>query len=619
MQRSRLVWPLGLALSLSGCAGISQNLVARPTDGSRPTSRLLAWRDRQAPQTAPASKPTTTTPSTSNSDEESNTGSMAATSPARASGEPAPPSSRFLGRSARVFPGLGRWTGGSQAKAELVHPAGNDVWADWARRNAQAKAQGTRNRERAVEHSTETVVAERPEAVTEAEDAILPVALQVGTHAPIGRPRLASPPSMSRPRAGAPAESDPETLPATLPDAVEADQGDGVKRTSAEEVASPLTYQPPAPDQPAQAPSPRTAPPPRPKPSTAPETAPEAAPKPATAPEPNAPVAANPAATPETAPTPAAEPAAAMPTPTIPATESPASTEPTPAPQSQDVAPTPQIAAAAPAAPGKIKPMAAPAAAKKTLPAAAAPAIPALPTKSLPAAVAPSAPAKVAPSGVAPSPQGHVPSHKKPLLLAKIHQWKMAKLKLKPTVFAAPAPPKALTPAPASPVSPQAQAMSGYTYAGGYLSSIPLYPTSYYTHPGADTSAGAARRYPPPTTPVGPTDIHVATASATATAAVTVTKPGQWTAAVPKPASAVKGPRISLFSRFSSWARGDEIEVDRHPLNCKCGDHPRVVPGAPASSLPVSPSIPAESGNLSKAGESVERVATERLDEASQR
>ncbi len=603
MQRSRLFWSFGLAVSLSGCAGISQNLVARPTDGSRPTSRLLAWRDRQAPQTAPASKPTLTTPSTS--DEGSNPGSMAATTPARASGEPATSSSRLLGRSARVFPGLGRSIGGNQAKAELVHPAGNDVWADWARMNAQAKAQGTRNRERSVEPSTETVIAQRQEAVTEAEDAILPVALQVGTQAPIGRPRLESPPSMPRPRAGAPAESDPETLPATLPDAVEADEGDGVKRTSAEDVASPLTYQPPAPD---QAPSPRTAPPPRPKPSTAPETAPEAAPKPATAPEPNLPAAANPAPTPETAPAPVAEPAAATePAATPTPTEAPASTEPTAAPQSPVVAPSPQIAAAAPAAPGKVKPMAAPAAAKKTLPAAAAPTLPALPGKTLPAAVAPSGPAKLAPAGVAPSPQGHVPSHKKPSLLAKIHHWKMAKLK--PTVFAAPAPPKASTLAPAPPVSPQAQAMSGYTYAGGYLSSTPLYPTSYYTNPGADS----ARRYLLTTTPVGPTDINVATASAT------VTKPGQWTAADAKPVSVVKGPRISLFSRFSSWARGDEIEVDRHPLNCRCGDHPRVVPGAPASSLPVSPSIPAESGNLSKAGESVERVATERLDEASQR
>ena len=654
MQGKRFVWSVWLALSLSGCAGTSQNLASRSTGQARPSLRLLAWRDHPTASQGFAGKQEASSPTIAPREDKEGQTVVAAT-PGTNSGEPSTISGRLFSRSSRV---LGRRSDKSQAKAELVRPAGNDVWADWARMNAQAKAQGARNRVAPdrVNDTPKNAMAEARRPRTDTEDTVLPVALEVGTEA-TGRPRLVSPPTTPRPRADSPGVTDTDALPATLPDVIEPEDGDGIRRTSMQRSDLSLADQPPRPDQPtpSTAPAPRTAPPPRTKPSTPPETAPkpttapETEPKPTTAPEPTTPPAqVEPAPAPastEASPKPNAnvEPAV-TPAPVEPVAESPAPVEPAaaPAPDSEAVvAPSAQIAAA-PAAQSKIKPAVAPAAPSKVLPAVAkkpsvqaavapkaapAPTTPKLPSKTLPAAVL----AHAAPAGVSPSPQENPGPIRKPSLLVRFHQWKHAMTGTQ--VFAAPAPPN---------VSPSGEAQENvvYTYVGGYMTSTPLYPAAYYMNPEAD----ALRRYLPPKVLAGPTDSQVATASTTATvpAASRASAPpavvGQWSAAVPRPSatgSAAKGPRTSLLSRFSSWARGDEIEVDRHPLNCNCGDHPRgmMVPPAPApmsaTALPIRPltpglrsasvSIPAEAGDFPKGGERVNRVATDRLDEAPQR
>jgi len=110
------------------------------------------------------------------------------------------------------------------------------------------------------------------------------------------------------------------------------------------------------------------------------------------------------------------------------------------------------------------------------------------------------------------------------------------------------------------------------------------------------------------------------------------TAPGQWTATAPKPVTASKIPRrTSVFSRLSSWARSDETEIDRHPVNCDCGDHPKakrdgtVIPTPTPTAVQIKPygtvvpSVWAETYNLSKVGESVKRVSTYGLDKPSER
>ncbi len=665
MRGYRFLWPVGLALSLNGCAGTAQNLTARPSDAARPSLRMLAGGDRPATSNRPspaAAGDAETVASVTPAGESS--GQRTAAAPTPDQGDPFINSGGLFSRVGRVF-SPARWTGTSQAKAGSGRIAGNDPWADWAKMNLQAKAQAARNRENPAEAQAAPSVAQSRRPVTDAENSVLPVALQVGSNPsePQGRPRMESPVATPRPRADG---ETPEALtPETLPDAVEPDEGDGIRRTSAEDVLPALSDQPPAPDRPTPAPAPapapaqvpdtapppRAAPAPRPKPSTAPAeepgptTAPATEPKPA--PEPTQPATANPAAAPEPNPAPESapapsppveEPSAQTPTPSVPTPDA------TPSPQAAPVAPSKAkpaavapMAAPAPAAPSKAKPPAVAPSAQKATPAPAPKTAPAVPA----AAKTPVPPSKTLPAAVAPSPQVQTAVKKKHSLLDRFHQWKHSKTK--PTTFAAPAAPTASSQTAAippgaapTPASPQAQAQgqaqantTSFTDPGGYVVSAPLFPMSYYQNPGADT----AYRYRPPAAPAGTTDASVNTASTATTVkpapagpAAPATPPGQWSAVAPK-ASAAKGPRISLFSRFTSWARGDEIEVDRHALNCDCGDHPRgkgvstptptAVPIRPLGS--IVPSVGAETGDLSKVREGVKRLASDGLDKASQR
>ena len=352
MLRYRGICVVGLALSLAGCAGTQQGLVAQSPAKENVASRLLSWRGRPATATvdktddasvgssaptdakmARASTATTTTTTTT-------TDSATDRAPSAARRD------QVAGRVSRFFPLFNRGdNNNTQAKAEFVAPAERDVWAESARRGLQARAERARRQERAAGED-------------DGESSVLPVAMDVGPSGTSVRPQAVT--ATVRPRPANPAtvgggsEADPNANAATLPGPIEPVSGSRVEQTSAQAVAVPDT--PPAPNRTATEPAP--APPGATPPS--PASAPEPATRPATAtPAAEAPAPSEPAKATET------EPAKATETEPAKATETEPAASPTPEPQavpqaSPQAPAAPLVPSAAPAAPAKAAPVVAP-------------------------------------------------------------------------------------------------------------------------------------------------------------------------------------------------------------------------------------------------------------------
>ena len=317
MQGFRGLWSVGLALSLTGCAGAGPQRVAgtsAPSPSSplasareRMTTRLIAWRQRLAPKGVALK----VDPAKVEEPVEETTASV---TKARVKAGDAwrPRNDASADRLSHYFPMRNR-KGEARAKAAPDGPPERDLWAESARvalaRNGidlPARAGGGRSD----------------------DPSVLPVAMEVGTTGTTVRPRLAAPVTnrrARRPVVTTATEHDAEAMPAL----VEAGPGARVERTSAEGVAvapaatsasdsppavqhaadpspGPLpdpdeavtrtraeTYRPapaPAPE-PAPAPAPQPAPEPAPAPESAPIPAPAPAPKPADEPVPPAGVA----------------------------------------------------------------------------------------------------------------------------------------------------------------------------------------------------------------------------------------------------------------------------------------------------------------------------------------
>jgi hypothetical protein len=279
MPGYRVLWSVGLALGLSGCAATGQSRVAESPGREGLTAKLFAWRHRQAgePVKKVGAKPEKGPEPTS---------AVATAAPQEPSDSPwGAPKDPIAGRLTRYFPLLDR-VAGAPAKADTARPAAPDIWADSAR-----LALARRDRDR----DTTDTVARR----TVAEPSVLPVSLEVGTAGTTVRPRPDAP-APQRPT-WRPGAVDPASVPegdgATLPELIEADPRQGVERTSAQVIT---------PD-PGAAGLAEVLPPPEPVPSPAPEPAPSPAPEPAPAPAGATPALAAPAPEAAAAPGPSPE------------------------------------------------------------------------------------------------------------------------------------------------------------------------------------------------------------------------------------------------------------------------------------------------------------------------
>ncbi len=588
MRRYRLAWYVGLSLSLTGCAATNQSLSRRPVgNGSAPPAAAGAP-EGVAGNAQPGTPATVTQAPKSTS-----------------------LTARLWDKTTRTIPWLDTWSANGKARAEMLRPtvATQDVWAESTKRSNQVRAQALRNREMNLARQSSG-------SRTDDAGSVLPVALTVGVNSvtATARPRPTGPRPEERPRSAVAASTAPEeakaALPppitsippmeepaATLPPPVEASSEARVHvepnflKVSVEVVeGAPIV----ADDTPKTAPEPRTAPAPRtpttPEPAPAPTPAPAPAVTTAPAPEPN-PAPVKPETPAETAPAAATEPPTSQGIVAAPA--------PAPAPQ-----------AASPQAPTKTKP---------------APAMPTPPSKTLPVAVVPTG-----------SPQAKTPA------TAPASHWDKCRVlaffrHLKghhgPAQAAAPKPSTQVTAAPSSPAATsQRVAIQPVSPYGVALSSTAMYPRSYYENPGADAARYARGAHP--------ADAAVATASLTgaspkAAAPATAANPAPpgWVpmtqVGVRPPTATAKPVRVTLMARVSSLLTGEGVTVERHPLHCDCGAHPRNTPSQRAAApkpTPASASASAsalvegtEAGNLPKSGNGVEGVAAQGLDKPAQR
>ena len=256
MERKRVIWTVGLALSLSGCAGTGQSRVAdsSPTVRERMSSllawrqrqpepeaaagdakpsqqpreslsaRLLAWRHRQPSAPAEAAKAGATADPT-----------VAAAAAAVASDPWPAPKAANSDKLSQYFPLLNR---GQTATA--AGPAPRDAWAEAARASLAMRQQrrpGPGGRRGFKGGAGGRVVG--------APGGWLEVGGRRGRRSgrsrgpSVPRPRVGArrAPSRRAPGAGAP---DPATESASLPDAIEAVPGVRVERASAESAATPV-------------------------------------------------------------------------------------------------------------------------------------------------------------------------------------------------------------------------------------------------------------------------------------------------------------------------------------------------------------------------------------------
>ena len=552
------LWLVGLAMLLSqaGCAGTGGGVSSwRATIGEQ-ASRLTPWRSQ--PSATGDQKATLAD------------GPASSTLDSTANEIPWGGSSGKSDRLARYFPMLSR-SGSAAVKSAAAPSADRDLWADATR--ARLQAQAARN-------------GGQKEGLGDGErwddsSSVLPVALQVSPEGVQARPRprVSSVLPVRSARPGPPAADVPEwARPAAEPGVVPASAIMVLPTASTPTATLPEPLEPAGPSGDAA--------------TVVAGTREEPTPASLTDAASSEPVIANPA-TDEQAPTTPAEEAAA------------------PAPQvaAQDAAASAPPASATPQAVAKVAPAAAPQAPSKTVPASAK-------AKPAPAAAAPQAPSKVAPSGQAKTqPAVHSlcgwKSH------CKLRQ-KLANCPLKKKLVCLfhhdhhPAcPPVSATaqaPVPAPAVAPSKQAPA------------PVSPPALSTQPRPLTTTVQAPVLQPLTTvarlplsdlfpvsyyanQVDWDRAHPAGSSALAVA----TNPGT----SPVPASMEPAPRrrTSILTRLV--ARFQQSEYG-HPSDCACTCH-KVGSPAPATS------IAAETRDIAKRGEGIERVSAQRVDEPTQR
>jgi hypothetical protein len=586
MRRYRLAWYLGLALSLEGCASTNQTQL-RPPVGGGSVAHLEAKQGTPSGMSPMAGGPqgAVNDPRASSSDVFAN----GATSPRL--------TSRLWDRTSRLIPMFG--SGTSKATADLLRPGGQDIWAETAKLNAQVRAQALRSRETNLAQESST-------SRSDEAGSVLPVALEVGAHSvrAKARPTASAPRNEGRSRNDpAPSAASGENAAAPLPPIVPAERAEEpapaatlpapIEPSSEARMLTESRFlkvsaiviegEPAADDEPAK-PAPPTAPPPR----TAPE--PRAEPKPAAAePAPAATTPAPAATTPAPEPTPA--PAATTPEPSAAPAKPETPETPAPAPAATTETAAPQTAAASPAPQAPSKSM---------------PGLPKVPSKTLPVAVAPK------PSQQAKTPAA--PKHCRLIEWIKHLKGHHGSPSPKPSAQAA----AASAPAPA-PASPQRVAFNPGDPYGTVLTSIPMYPPSYYINPGAD----AAR----PLYGLRAHDSAVATAAlaqpkATATATAPTSTPPEWLPMKPaEVGSPKKSVRVSLAARLSWFLSGEGETVERHPLHCDCGAHPTTTPSQRTAALTPASALVGrtEPGNLPQGGQSVQSVAVQSLDKPAQR
>ncbi len=340
MTGNRVLWTVGLALSLSGCAGTgSQRVTGTPAPSSHPlasvrervSNRMLSWRtQRKAPEAAVVETPGTE-PVIAEGFREETTVSANRLMPTPRSKPGDAWRARLDPISERLtqfFPTFNRLGGGSRTSKIDLSPPAPDLWADATRANLARRRSAP---------APSLVLNRGTEQPT--DSSVLPVALEVGTTGTTVRPRAFSPNRPTgRPRAVAVA-FDSKALPAV----VEANSGGAVERTSADLAPTVLPTADPAiepmsdPDaqrsstiaqapKPAPAPAPAPAPTPAPAPELAPEpppaapTTPDSMPLPGPAPKPADEPVPPAGATAETAPEPPPAAATAPETPTTPTT-----------------------------------------------------------------------------------------------------------------------------------------------------------------------------------------------------------------------------------------------------------------------------------------------------------
>lgn len=569
------LWLVGLAMLLSqaGCAGTGGGVGSwRATIGEQ-ASRLTSWRGQpSATGDQKATLADSTAPSTLDS---------------TANEIPWGGSSGKSDRLTRYFPMLSRG-GSAAAKSATAPSADRDLWADATR--ARLQAQSARN-------------GEQKNGIGGGErwddgSPVLPVALEVSPEGVQARPRPrvssvppVRPVSPRLPAAGVPEWARPVAEPGVVP----------ASAIMVLPTASTPTVTLPEPLEPAGSPGDVA--------TTVAEIREEPTPASltdATSPEP---VVADPATDDPAPTTPAEEPAA-------PAAQAAA----------QDAAPSAAPASATPQAVAKVAPIASPQAPSKTVPAAGK-------AKAAPAAASPQAPSKVAPA-VAPSGQAGAPV-KAPVAPSKtlpgVHAlggWKshcklrqkLAKCPLKkklvclfhhdhhPACPSAPVSATAQAPLPAPPVAPSKQGPP------------PAAAPALSTQPRPLTTTAQAPPLPPLTTvarlPVSdlfPVSYYANQADwdrahpAGLTALAAATNPG----AAPVPASMEPAPkrRPSVLTRLVARFQGSETG---HPSDCACTCHKGDSPARATS-------IAAETGDIAKRGERVERVSAQRVDEPTQR
>ena len=171
-----LVLGLGLGLSLAGCAGNHQGLVETSPASAGVGSRLLAWRTRVGLGVAAPAR--TADPAVAAASH----GTADAAKPKQTSG---------ASRLAKYWPGWKRRGGAEDSKpSDFVQPAGRDLWADAARKGAEARLDRWRDGAR-----------QAPQGREEDDASVLPVAMEVGTDHTTIRPRPT--PARARPRVSA--------------------------------------------------------------------------------------------------------------------------------------------------------------------------------------------------------------------------------------------------------------------------------------------------------------------------------------------------------------------------------------------------------------------------------
>lgn len=150
---------------------------------------------------------------------------------------------------------------------------------------------------------------------------------------------------------------------------------------------------------------------------------------------------------------------------------------------------------------------------------------------------------------------------------------------------------------------------------------MPLFPSTYYRNPGADASVthqalvnsyaqGVREAVSVDPGPAARQFVPVPSSTAAPTPETT-TAP----ASAPALTQTSSTPRPSFWSRMVARFQGYE-EIAVHPYNCKCGRHPRSeVPPAP----PRRELVGTEPGDLPQAGDLLNRIATNRFDEATER